>query len=245
MTPQELKNSVLQRAIQGKLVEQRPEEGTGEELYQAIRAEKRRLIKSGQLKKEKPLPEITDDEIPFDIPDNWKWARFSDIAQFENGDRSNKYPVESDYVSHGVPFFGAKDMGNEYMSFENVRYITPEKFAALGNGKLADNDIVCLLRGSVGKTAVFKADEFHKTGFICAQMLIIRCFETQMRDYMSRFLGSQYYMAYIQDKTTGTAVRQLPAREVAKMPIPLPPLAEQRRIVARLEELLPLCGGLL
>ena len=121
---------------------------------------------------------------------------------------------------------------------------TRQKFSALGNGKLADNDIVCLLRGSVGKTAVFKADEFHKTGFICAQMLIIRCFETQMRDYMSRFLGSQYYMAYIQDKTTGTAVRQLPAREVAKMPIPLPPLAEQRRIVARLEKLFPLCQRL-
>ncbi len=80
MTPQELKNSVLQRAIQGKLVEQRPEEGTGEELYQAIQAEKRRLIKSGELKKEKPLPKITDDEIPFDIPDSWKWVRLRDAV---------------------------------------------------------------------------------------------------------------------------------------------------------------------
>ena len=67
MTPQELKASILQLAIQGKLVEQRPEEGTGEELYQQIQAEKQRLIKAGVIKKEKPLPETTEDEIPFDI----------------------------------------------------------------------------------------------------------------------------------------------------------------------------------
>ena len=70
MTPQELKNSILQLAIQGKLVEQRPEEGTGEELYQKIQAEKQKLIKAGKLKKEKPLPEITEGEIPFEIPEN-------------------------------------------------------------------------------------------------------------------------------------------------------------------------------
>lgn len=80
MTPQELKNSILQLAIQGKLVEQRPEEGTGEELYQKIQAEKQKLIKAGKLKKEKPLPEITEGEIPFEIPENWKWARLNDIV---------------------------------------------------------------------------------------------------------------------------------------------------------------------
>ena len=69
MTPQELKNSILQLAIQGKLVEQRKEEGTGEELYQQIQKEKAKLIKEGKIKKEKPLPEITEDEIPFDIPE--------------------------------------------------------------------------------------------------------------------------------------------------------------------------------
>ena len=75
MTPQQLKNSILQLAIQGKLVEQRPEEGTGAELYKEIQAEKKRLVKAGKLKKEKPLPEISEDEIPFDIPEScqaWK-----------------------------------------------------------------------------------------------------------------------------------------------------------------------------
>ena len=81
MTPQELKNSILQRAIQGKLVEQRPEEGTGEELYKQIQAEKARLIKEGKLKKEKPLPPISEDEIPFDIPESWKWVRLDDVVK--------------------------------------------------------------------------------------------------------------------------------------------------------------------
>ena len=81
MTPQELKNSILQLAIQGKLVKQRPEEGTGDELYKRIQAEKQKLIKDGKLKKEKPLPEITDDEIPFEIPDSWKWGRLNDIVK--------------------------------------------------------------------------------------------------------------------------------------------------------------------
>ncbi|MEI3102097.1 MAG: hypothetical protein V8T45_10300 [Oscillospiraceae bacterium] len=80
MTPQELKNSILQLAIQGKLVEQRPEEGTAEELFAQIQEEKQRLIKEGKIKKEKPLPEITEDEKPFDIPESWKWVHLNYIA---------------------------------------------------------------------------------------------------------------------------------------------------------------------
>ena len=80
MTPEQLKASILQYAIQGKLVEQRAEEGTGEELYQQIQAEKQRLIQEKKIKKEKPLAEISEDEIPFDIPENWKWCRLSSLT---------------------------------------------------------------------------------------------------------------------------------------------------------------------
>ncbi|MBQ2336593.1 MAG: hypothetical protein II381_09790, partial [Victivallales bacterium] len=81
MTPQELKNSILQLAIQGRLVEQRPEEGTAEELYKKIQAEKQSLIKAGKLKKEKPLPPITDDEKPFEIPESWMWVRWGELSE--------------------------------------------------------------------------------------------------------------------------------------------------------------------
>ena len=242
--PEDMKKSILQYAIQGKLVEQRPEEGTGEELYRQIQSEKQRLIKEGKIKKEKPLAEIAEDEIPFDIPESWKWVRLSQIAILENGDRSGKYPVEKDYVDFGVPFFGAKDMCDAVMSFDNVRYISMEKFAELGNGKLQDKDFICLLRGSVGKCALFIADEQHHTGFICAQMVIIRCINTAICHYLASFLASPFYLRYIDSKVTGTAVRQLPAKELGNVLIPLPPLAEQKRIVAKLEEILPLCERL-
>lgn len=242
--PEDMKKSILQHAIQGKLVEQRPEEGTAQELYQQIQGEKQRLIKEGKIKKEKPLPEITEDEKPFEIPEAWKWVRLSQIAVLENGDRSSKYPIEKDYVDFGIPFFGAKDIDGATMSFDNVRYISQEKFSELGNGKLKDCDFVCLLRGSVGKCAVFRADKRHQTGFICAQMVIVRCIDLGIFHYLRHFLSSPFYNKYIESKVTGTAVRQLPAKELGNTLIPLPPLAEQKRIVARLEELLPLCERL-
>ena len=90
--PEDMKKSFLQYAIQGKLVEQRPEEGTGKELYRQIQAEKQRLIKEGKIKKEKPLPKITEDELPFDIPESWKWCRLSDVIelQFSEDSAGNK-----------------------------------------------------------------------------------------------------------------------------------------------------------
>ena len=89
MTPQELRSSILQLAIQGRLVEQRPEEGTAEELYRQIQTEKQALIIAGKIKKEKPLPEITEDEVPFDIPDSWKWVRIGDLFQHNTGKALN------------------------------------------------------------------------------------------------------------------------------------------------------------
>ena len=97
MTPQELKNSILQLAIQGRLVEQRPEEGTAEELYKKIQAEKQSLIKAGKIKKEKPLSSITDDEKPFEIPESWMWFRLDDlvIKEIKRG-KSPVYIAQSD-----------------------------------------------------------------------------------------------------------------------------------------------------
>ena len=242
--PGDMQKSILQMAIQGKLVPQDVSEGTGDELYRQIQAEKQTLIKAGKIKKEKPLPEIAEDEIPFEIPENWKWVHFSDIAIFENGDRSSKYPVEADYVDFGIPFFGAKDMDGKYMSFADTRYISKEKYDELGNGKLQDKDFICLLRGSVGKCAIFRSDDKHNTGFICAQMIIIRLVNKQLCDYVYSYLSSPFYAGEIESRVTGTAVRQLPGKELSKFLVPLPPLAEQKRIVAKLEELLPLCERL-
>ena len=109
MTPQELKASILQLAIQGKLVEQRPEEGTGEELYQQIQAEKQLLTKAGKIKKEKPLPEIVEDEIPFDIPENWKWYRLGELFNIVNGFTPLKSNPEF-WEEGDIPWFTIEDV---------------------------------------------------------------------------------------------------------------------------------------
>ena len=82
MTAEKLKASVLQMAMQGKLVEQRPEEGTGEDLYKEIQIEKKKLLKEGKIKKQKPLPEIKEEELPFDIPESWRWVKLGDISSY-------------------------------------------------------------------------------------------------------------------------------------------------------------------
>ena len=239
--PDMLKKSILQEAVQGKLVPQNPDDEPASVLLERIRAEKQELIKQGKIKKNKNESVIiTRDKIPYEIPDSWVWCKLSDLAILENGDRSSKYPVEADYVEIGIPFFGAKDIDGDMMSFQNVRFISQQKYDELGNGKLVDGDIICLLRGSVGKTAKFEANEQFDTGFICAQMLIIRLLDKSLFGYISSYFKSPDYTNYVESKVTGTAVRQMPAKEMGNLLIPLPPLAEQPRIVAKIEEIMPM-----
>lgn len=239
--PEALKKSILQEAVQGKLVPQDPDDEPASVLLERIRVEKQKLIKAGKIKKSKHESVIvTRDKIPYEIPDSWVWCKLSDLAILENGDRSSKYPVEADYVEIGIPFFGAKDIDGDMMSFQNVRFISQQKYDELGNGKLVDGDIICLLRGSVGKTAKFEANEQFDTGFICAQMLIIRLLDKSLFGYISSYFKSPDYTNYVESKVTGTAVRQMPAKEMGNLLIPLPPLAEQHRIVAKIEEIMPM-----
>ena len=127
MTPQELKNSILQLAIQGKLVEQRPEEGNAEDLYAQIQAEKQRLIAEKNIKKQKPLPVITDEEKPFDIPESWKWVRLGDIL-LKLTDGAHSTPK---YTDNGIPFLSVKDMSSGMLNFSNCKYISEEEHKEL------------------------------------------------------------------------------------------------------------------
>ena len=117
MTPEQLKASILQYAIQGKLVEQRPEEGNAEDLYKEIQEEKQKLIKAGKIKKEKPLAEITEDEMLFDIPDSWKWVRISTIGITQTGNTPKKSHPE--YFGSDIPFLGPGDIQNGIINYEN------------------------------------------------------------------------------------------------------------------------------
>lgn len=239
MTPQQLKNAILQQAIQGKLVEQRAEEGTGQELYKAIQDEKQKLIQEGKLKKQKALPEISEDEIPFDIPDNWKWVSIGDISNIINGDRGKNYPSKDKLTRKGIPFISAINLdGTTVIEDEKLLCLTDEQYDKLGSGKLEQGDLVLCIRGSIGKHGRYP---FEK-GAIASSLVILRSYllNEYFIEYLMIYLDSFLFFSEIKKYDNGTAQPNLSATNLGKFLIPLPPLDEQKRIVEKIEELLPL-----
>lgn len=234
--PTDLQKSILQLAIQGKLVEQRPEEGTAEELYQQIQAEKQRLIKEGKIKKEKPLPEITEDEIPFDIPENWKWVRLSDVVDVRDGTHDTPK-----YVSKGVPLVTSKNLVNGSIDFETAKLISFEDSVAINmRSAVDDGDILFAMIGTIGNPVLVKKDR----EFSIKNMALFKKIDETLFD-MSYLL---FFLQREQDemkKVANASVQSFVSLSfLRKYLIPLPPLSEQKRIVKKLEEILPLCEKL-
>lgn len=236
MTPEQLKASILQLAIQGKLVEQRPEEGTSEDLYQQIQAEKQKLIEEGKLKKEKPLPAI-DDEIPFEIPSNWKWVNLSSLCSVIS-DGTHQTPK---YVGNGVPFISVKDISSGVINFSDTKFISYEDSKEL-NKKIApeSGDILICRIGTLGKAV--KIPSGCKQFSIFVSLGLIKPLNKEISDFIVTVINSAYGFNWIQLVKVGggTHTYKINLGDLRKFIIPLPPLAEQKRIVAKIEELLPL-----
>ncbi len=236
MTPHDLKNSVWQLAVQGKLVDQRPDEGTGAELFQQIQAEKQALIKAGKIKKEKPLPEITEDEKPFDLPDGWCWARLETICSLIT-DGTHKTPS---YTTNGVRFLSVKDISGGYFDLSNTKCISENEHAQLTQRCKPENGDVLICRiGTLGKALAIDIDlEFS----IFVSLGLIKPINKELAKYIETVINSGYGFSWIQKVKVGggTHTFKINLDDLRMFPIPLPPLAEQKRIVAKLEEILPL-----
>lgn len=240
MTAKQLTDSILQLAIQGKLVPQDPKDEPARVLLQRIREKKKRLVKEGKLKKkdleEKPFSE---DEIPFAIPESWAWVRFSNVACFFNGDRSKNYPNKNEYVTQGVAWINTGHIEpNGYLTTSRMNYITEEKYNSLSSGKIEKGDLVYCLRGATyGKVA--KVDPYEK-GAVASSLMIIRLLNIDIRDYIFTYLKSSFSKDQLLKFANGAAQPNLAAKDVSNYLLPLPPLAEQHRIVKRIEEILPI-----
>lgn len=234
--PDQLKKSILQQAVQGKLVPQDPSDEPASVLLKKIAAEKQKLIQEGKIKKQKKLPAITEDEIPFEIPKGWEWVRMDDIVSFENGDRGKNYPNKSEYVSSGVAWINTGHIEpNGCLSTAKMNYITKEKFDSLRCGKIQKGDLVFCLRGATyGKVARV---EPYTEGAIASSLMIIRPFAIELREYLYLYLKSPLAFSELAKYANGSAQPNLGSKEVRKYLVPIPPLSEQKRIVARLNEL--------
>ena len=234
MTPQELKNSILQLAIQGKLVPQLAEEGTAEELYSQIQAEKQKLIQAGKIKKEKTLPAITNDEKPFEIPDSWKWVRLGETLNIARG--GSPRPIKN-YLTNsenGINWIkiGDTNKGSKYI------YGTNEKIIPEGMKKsrfVKKGDFLLSNSMSFGRPYILNIDGCIHDGWLVLSPLI----EIFYKDYLYYLLSSNMVYNQFCRRVSGAVVNNLNSDKVSNTVVSLPPLAEQKRIVAKIEELLP------
>lgn len=230
-----LKSKLIDLAIRGKLTEQLPEDGTAEELYQQIQAEKQALIKAGKIKKEKPLPEIDENEIPFEIPNNWKWVRLADIASTNIG---LTYHPE-DIVPDGTVVVRSSNIIQSKMDYTDLVKV---KCPIGDNQYLNNNDIViCARNGSkalVGKCAIYEG----KSGMVSfgAFMAVLR---TPFYKYVFYYLLTNAFRRYFHSDDS-KQINQVTQNILKEAIIPLPPLIEQNRIVERLDKLLAVCDEL-
>ena len=237
MDTKKLRQKVLDLAIHGKLVKQDPNDEPASILLDRIRAEKARLVKEGKIKKsdlvEKP---ISEDEIPFEVPEGWEWCRIGNVAYLLNGDRSSNYPNKNEYVPQGIAWINTGHIEpNGYLSTLSMNYITEDKYNSLSSGKIEKGDLVYCLRGATyGKVA--KVEPYEK-GAVASSLMIIRSLNINIRDYIFTYLKSSFSKAQLQIFANGAAQPNLAAKDVSKYLIPLPPLAEQHRIVKAVDEL--------
>ena len=240
--PADMQKSILQLAIQGKLVEQRPEEGSGEELYREIQKEKQALIKAGKIKKEKPLPEIAEDEVPFEIPESWKWVRLGDLAWFLDAGKSpncQKMPVKG--KEWGVITTTSIQQGY----FDEVQNkLLPDSFTVKESMQINAGDILITRAGPTNRTGIAcLVKEIHYNLILSDKTLRINMTEKHIhKDYIVMVLNSPEIRQLIMGLMSGMDKQQVNISQdkYKTVPIPLPPLAEQKRIVAKLEGLLPL-----
>ena len=234
--PEDMKKSLLQYAIQGKLVEQRPEEGTAEELFAQIQEEKQRLIEEKKIKKEKPLPQITDDEKPFDIPESWKWVRFSDVIDVRDGTHDTPK-----YVLKGIPLVTSKNLVSGKIDFDTTKLISEEDASAINmRSEVNTGDILFAMIGTIGNPVLVKKDR----EFCIKNMALFKPIDNHLFDMSYLLLFLQKEQEQMKKSASGGVQSFVSLKFLRNYLLPLPPLAEQKRIVEKLEELLPLCERL-
>lgn len=234
MTPEQLKASILQYAMEGRLVKQYSNDEPASILLEKIKAEKEKLVKEGKIKKSKKLPVIEEDEKPFDIPDSWEWVRFGNIVNFNLGKTPSK--TTDIYWHNGtVPWVTIKDMQDKTLS-ETDKQVSDRAIREVFNNNVCQpNTLLMSFKLTIGKTSILNIKAVHNEAIIDIIPLIddnhiFRNYLFFILPYISQYASSNYA---IKGKT-------LNKTSINNMLIPLPPLAEQKRIVAKIEKLMPL-----
>ena len=251
----ELPLSVLQQAVEGKLVPQDPSDEPANILLDRIREERAELIKQKKAKapkggesriyrgangswyeqRGKAKPACIDKEIPFGIPDGWTWSRLDSLVSVLNGDRGKNYPAKSKLVRKGIPFVSAGNIEDGTVQAAELLCMTPNQYHALKAGKLKKGDTLFCIRGSLGKHGIYPFEQ----GAIASSLVIIRSdTESSINEqFLNLLLDSPLTALEIRKRSNGTAQPNLSSKELCRFLYPIPPLAEQRRIAAKVSKI--------
>ncbi len=232
-----LKSKLIDAAIQGQLTEQLPEDGTAEELYRHIQEKKKALIKSKRFKKDKTKLEVNKEDVLFDIPSNWKWVCWGEIVNIVSARRVH----QSDWRKEGIPFYRAREIAKlaDEGFVDNDLYISEELYDEFSkSGVPSEGDLMVSAVGTLGKTYVVKeSDHFY---YKDASVLCFENYAAVDPYYLRYVMNSDAMKKQIESNSGGTTVDTLTMIRMIKYVLPLPPLAEQHRIVEKLDALLSL-----
>ena len=228
--PEKLKNSILQQAIMGRLDTRNDKDEPASALLARIREEKKKLVEEKKIKKDKPLALIKDEEKPFDIPESWEWVRLGEISQ-EISDGTHKTPK---YVENGIPFLSVQNISSGKLNINKIKYISEDEHIKLiKRVKPQKNDILICRIGTLGRAIKVHWDfEFS----IFVSLGLIRLIDSSLCNYLVACINSPLGYSWI-DKVKvggGTHTYKINLSDLPNFVIPLPPLAEQHRIVDKL-----------
>jgi type I restriction enzyme S subunit len=228
-----LKATILQEAIQGKLVPQDKNDEDAGILLEKIKAEKEKLIKEGKIKKDKPLPEIKPEEIPFEIPKSWRWVRLGEITEYIQRGKSPKYDDQSEQL-----VISQKCIRWDFIDYSVAKTIDPktinryEEIRFLRNGDILWNSTGT---GTLGRACLFNDYDRFSRLVVDSHVTVVRVINTSPK-YIHSLIKSDWIQNNL--KTSGSTNQiELNTTSINNQLVPLPPLSEQRQIVAKIEEL--------
>lgn len=230
--PNKIKQSILKYAMQGKLVEQNPSDKPVSELLKQIKAEKEQLIKDGKIKKEKPLSPIIEDEIPYKLPNGWKWVKFGSIVNYNIGRTPSR--KEPTYWRNDIPWVSIADMSD--MGYIDTTKEKISKFAfekCFKSEIIPKNTLIMSFKLTVGKVSILNIDALHNEA-------IISIFPLQDNGFIIRNYLLYFLPLIAQTGNTKTAIKgnTLNTESINNLLIPFPPLPEQQRIVDKVNRLM-------
>lgn len=238
----QFRQAILQLAVMGKLVPQDLSAESAGRFLQKVAAEKMKLIDSGVLKKEKALEELSDDEIPFAVPASWKWIRFESLANEIATGPFGSMVHKSDYIEDGVPLINPSHMINGRIVEESSVSVSEIKANELSTYRLRSGDIVMARRGEMGRCAVVTPREQE---WLCGTgSFVLRFHEAISRKFLLLVFSTHWVRTYLGGESVGATMTNLNHGILKKLPFCLPPVEEQHRIVAKVDELMALCDRL-